>query len=55
MPFCKSHCNLSYELIVEMPMVVSSSTSKSTLTVSSDVSMVMLFSAAHRRIATPSS
>ena len=43
------------ESMVETPMVVSSSTSSSTLTVSSAVSMVTLFSLAQRRMATPSS
>lgn len=45
----------SYELIAEIPIVFSSKTSKSTFTVSRDVSIVILFSVAHRRMAAPSS
>lgn len=41
--------------IVEMPIVVSSSTSRRTLTVSREVSIVILFWLAHRLMATPSS
>ncbi len=44
-----------YESIAEIPIVISSSTSSSTLTVSSEVNMVTLFSIAVRRIASPSS
>ena len=42
-------------LMVEIPMVISSSTSSSTCTVSSEVNMVMPFSTAQLRMATPSS
>lgn len=45
----------SYESIVEIPIVISSSTSRSTLTVSSDVKVVIPFSTAQFLIATPSS
>ena len=50
----KHLCDYSASM-VEMPMVTSSSTSSSTFTVSREVSMVMLFWLAVRRMATPSS
>ena len=47
--------SLFHASIVDTVMVVSSSTSRSTRTVSSEVKMVTLFSVAQRRMMTPSS